>query len=221
MLAAHLMEVLKNRAHKILTRHDVQKLIDNVKEEYPTVVEELIPDICTVGSIHKVLLNLLREGVPIRDLVAILETLADYAPMTKDIAILTEYVRNTLSHTISGQLQDEEGKIVSIILSQQVEQIIADGIREADATKISFSLPPEVVRELYADLARRIEEITAVGRQPVVVCSPTVRYHFRQLVEAAFPHLTVISYSEIPQDVELESIGTVGISGQIGISDES
>ena len=212
VLATHLMEALRAQADRVLGRNDVQKLIDALHEEYPTVVDSLIPNVISIGVLHRVLQNLLREQVPIRDLMTILETLADYVGMADDAAILTEYVRRTLSWTLCTPLQDEEGKIIAAPLSPEIEQILIKGATESPGGEdAELAIPPEIIQGLYTDLSAKMEVLIGTGRPPVVICSPAIRRHFRRLVEVAFPKLTVLSYAELPSNVQVESVGVVSI----------
>ena len=234
VLCTHLTEVLKAHAHHILCREDVRRLLDNVKREQPTLVEELVPDLLSVGAIEKVLKNLLGERVPIRDMLTILETLSDYAPLTKDTNLLTEYVRGALSRTISKPYCDEEGTVRAITLDPDVEQVLTDvlerlgsrtaageqGSRGAGASPQppsssaplqGFPMPPEVFRRLCDSLSSEVEKMTLEGRLPLVLCSPTVRPYFKKLIEPVFPGLAVLSYNEIPPNAGVQSMGRVRI----------
>jgi len=214
VLCTHLAEMLKSRAHQILCREDVRRLLDNVKREQPTLVEELVPDLLTVGAIEKVLKNLLKERVPIRDMVTILETLADYALLTKDPDLLTEYVRGALSRTISRPYCDEEGTVRAITIDPDVEQVLTDVFERlrssAEPVKSpSLPIPPEVFRKLCDSLSSEVEKMTLEGRLPLVLCSPTVRPYFKKLIDPLFPGLTILSYNEIPPDMGVQSVGRV------------
>jgi len=208
VLATHLREVLKTHAHLILTRQDVQNLIDTVKKENPTVVEELIPNLLTVGQVQKVLQNLLREKVPIRDMVTVLETLADHAQVTKDTDVLTEYVRNAIAHFIYKPFVAEDGRIYALTLDPKLEGMITDQIMQSKGGGIN--LPPQKVKALYEELKTKTEEMVSRGIQPLVLCSPTVRPYFKKLIEPTFPTLAVLSYSELPRDIEIKSLAMVG-----------
>ena len=209
VLATHLMEILKRHAHEILSRQDTQILLDNVKRENVTLIEELIPNVMSVGSVQKILQNLLRERVPIRDLVTILEALSDYAAQTKDINMLTEYVRHSLNRVIYSLYQDEEGKVRTITLAAEAEKTIADVLQSSVSTGTQFALPPRFIEELTSSLKELVERMSGEGLQPLLICSPSIRQHFKRLIEPVFPNLVVISYAELPQTVEVQSYGTV------------
>ncbi len=209
VLATHLMEILKRHAHEILSRQDTQILLDNVKRENVTLIEELVPNVMSVGSVQKVLQNLLRERVPIRDLVTILEALSDYAAQTKDINMLTEYVRHNLNRVIYSMYQDEEGKVRTITLAAEAEKTIADVLQSSVSTGTQFALPPRFIEGLTSSLKELVERMSGEGLQPLLICSPSIRHHFKRLIEPVFPNLVVISYAELPQTVEVQSYGTV------------
>jgi flagellar biosynthesis protein FlhA len=211
VLATHLVEMIKNNAHKLLTRKDVNTLIENLKADNPTVVEELIPNLMTVGSVHKVLQRLLKEAIPIRDLGMILETLSDYAPMTKDTDVLVEYVRYSLSPTITQKFVDDDSKMYALTLDPDVEQILSDAAQQS-SRQGQFGvvdLPPQKINMIYASLSKQVEAMTSSGRQPLVVTSPTIRQAFRRLTEPVLPQLIVLSYGELLVNVQVESVGII------------
>lgn len=211
VLATHLMDVFKMSAHQLLSRQDVQVLINNVKETNPTVVEELIPGLLGVGTVQKVLQNLLAEKVPLKDLVYILEVLADFAPQTKDPELLTEYLRTYLAETICQTFKHEDGKLYAITLDPAIESEIVSSALVKPGTHADIGLPPEKIRDIYKELRPLIKRMNMEGKQAVVVCSPQARPFFRALVEPTFPSLTVLSYSELTPQTELQSIGMVSI----------
>ncbi len=209
VLATHLMETLKRHAHEILSRQDTQTLLDNMKKENPTLVEELIPNVMSVGSVQKVLQNLLRERIPIRDMVTILEALSDFASHTKDLNILTEYVRQCLNRTIYNLYKDSEGKVTAITLAPEVEKTITDVIQSSATKGSPLALPPRFIEEITSSLKEQVDKISSEGLQPLLICSPTVRQYFKRMVEPVFPNLVVISYAELPQTAEIVSYGTI------------
>ncbi len=211
VLATHLVEVIKSNAHKLLSRKDVSNLIDNLKQDNPTVVEELIPNLMTIGGVHKVLQKLLKEAIPIRDLGSILETLSDYAPMTKDTDVLVEYVRYALSATITQRFMDNDGKIYALTLDPEVEQVMSDAAQKSSrAGQFGIvDLPPNVINALYMSLSSQVDKMTASGRQPIILTSPTVRQAFRKLTEPVLPQLIVLSYGELLVNVQVESLGAI------------
>ncbi len=217
VLTTHLLEVLKSHAHRIMGRQEVQNLLDNIKKEQPALVEDLVPGLLPLGVVEKVLQNLLRERVSIRNLSTTLETLADYAPITKDGDILTEYVRQALSETIAHPYINDSGTIQAITLDPAVEQIFTNSIQELQRTGgvqgiDQLILPPEVMQQLYNGLALEVELLVKAGKQPIVVTPPGIRLYFRKMVESVFPNLIVLSYGELPSRVQIESIGSVRFS---------
>jgi flagellar biosynthesis protein FlhA len=215
VLATHLVEVLKSNAHKILSREDTKSLIENFKKQNATVVEELIPNLMTYGGVHKVLQKLLKEGVPIRDLGTILETLADYSTLTKETDILTEYVRYALSATITQKYQDADGKIYAMTIDPALEKVIGDETaRQQGAKGAALALPPQILNQIYQQINQHVQDMQSQGRQPILLCSPTVRATLRRLVEPVLPQLAVISYGELLVNVEVESIGMLQVEAK-------
>ena len=214
VVATHLMEVIKSNADKILGRQDTQMLIDNVKRNYPAIVEELIPGLLTLGQVQKVLQNLLRERIPIKDLVTILETLADYAQVTKDTEVLTEYVRQALGSTITKLYQTEEGVINALTLDPKVEQMIDEAVRRAKTTGEGFAIPPDAIKKLYNSISKKSEEVISRGLTPIIVCSPSVRMYFRKLIESIYPNITVLSYGELTPTIQIESLGGINLENE-------
>ncbi len=210
VLATHLTEVVRGHAPDLLGRQEVQTLIEAVKQHHPAVVEELIPNLMTLGEVQKVLQNLLREGVSVRDLVSIAESLADHARQTKDPDILTEYARQALYRTITRQYGLDKGPTNVVTVDPELEQVILRSVQRTDQGSY-LALDPEVTQRVHASLRDLIEKLTALGRQAIVLCSPIVRLYFRRLTEKALPRLVVLSYNELDSGVEVESIGTVNV----------
>ena len=208
VLATHLTEVIRGHSHEILTRQDVRTLVDNVKGTHPTVVEELLPALLSYGEVQKVLENLLRERVSIRDLPTILETLADHAKVTKDPFLLTEHVRLALSRSLCKQLSDSDGVLPVLALEPGLEQVLDASVQPTDRGP-RMMVRPEVVGRLLEAMRPLVESMTASGETPTVVCAPGLRPHLRRLLEGAFPQLSVLSYAEIVPGVSVRSRGTV------------
>ncbi len=209
VLATHLTEVIKQHAHELLGRQEVQSLLDNVKEKFPAVVDELVGEILSVGEIRKVLANLLREGVSIKNLVTILEALTDYASITKDTDALTEYVRQNLSRQISNDLKDLQGHPLKVLtLSPDLEKTISESIQSTE-TGNYLSLDPKVTQAIQSQLKGYLEEFSNQGIQPIIVTSPMVRLFFKRLTESFLPGLIVVSYNELESNLEIQSIGVV------------
>ena len=211
VLTTHLTEIIRRNAHELLGRQEVQQLLDKVKESHPKVVEELVPNLLSLGGVLKVLQNLLMEQVPIRDLVTIFETLADWAPMTKDLTALTEYVRESLARTITGLYQSSEGTIEVISLEQSVEKVIAEAIQQTD--KGSFiTIDPKTAQHIMEILSEKTDIFSRMNKQPIVLCSAQIRSHFKKLADRFIPNLVVLSYNDILRNVKIQSIGTLGLS---------
>ncbi len=199
VLATHLTHVIRTHAHELLGRQEVRQLLDTVRQTNAALVEELVPNLLGTGEVQKVLQNLLREGVSIRDLVTILEALADWAPVTRDPERLTEAARQALRRHISRDLPLQDGKLLALTLDPALEEKLAPGPVQ----------DPELVRRVLASLEEEGRKLVARGVEPVVVCSPPARPHFKRLTERAVPNLKVVSYSELAGDVSVEVVGTV------------
>lgn len=209
VIATHLTEVIKAHAHEILGRQDVRSLLDNLKQNFPAVVDELVPDLLSLGELQKVLGNLLKERVSIRDLVTILETLADHARYTKDLDMLTEYVRQGLARQISKQY-GAEGGINVLSLDPTLEQTLRDSIQQTEQGSY-IAMDPLKAQEIYGKLQQEIEKTAHLGYQPIVLCAPVVRIFFKRLTERFMPNLVVLSYNEIDSDLQVQSVGMVSI----------
>ena len=209
VLATHLTEVLNSHARELLGRQEVQHLIDEFKESHPAVVEELIPEIMSLGKLQRVLQNLLSERVPIRDLRTILETLADFGEV-KDVEVLTEYVRTALRRQICNVLLKEcqdEG-IAVLTIDSVVEEILKEAV-QGTPTGLTVALAPDVASELFQIMSGLLDQMVANGQQPAVLASPQIRLAFRKLTAANFPSLFVLSYNEIVPEVDVSSVGNI------------
>ncbi len=205
VIATHMTEVIKRHAHELLGRQDVQTLLDNIKSTYPAIVEELVPKQMTLGEVQKVLGNLLHEGVSIRDLVTILETLADYSPVTRDTDMLTEYVRQALGRAISKSFITPDNSDV-ITLDPQLEQLIMDSIQKTEAGSY-LTIEPSISNKIFNNLTKLVEKLVQLGKQPIVLASPVVRLYFKRFTEQAIPGLVVLSYNELDPSTEVRSVG--------------
>ncbi len=211
VVATHLTELIRQSAPELLGRQELQSLIDAFKQHYPKVVEDLIPNLLPVGTILRVLKNLLKEGVPIRDLRTIFETLADSAPNQKDATLLTELVRASLARTITRKLVDSHGEIQLLTLDRQIEETIAGGIIQTDQGQ-QLSLEPDFVRAFVADLNRRAAEAVSASGNPVVLCSPLIRHHVKTLLDRFIPNVVVLSHNEISSNVAVKAVDTVRLA---------
>ncbi|MBR5733250.1 MAG: FHIPEP family type III secretion protein, partial [Lachnospiraceae bacterium] len=210
IIATHLTEVIRRHLDELLTRQDVQNLINNIQEQNQTLVTELVPKLLSVGEIQKVLQNLLREGVSIRDLVTIFETLADYAPTTHDTDVLTEYVRQALKRAISTKYFPKNEKNSVVTLDPKVEQEIMASVKTTEQGSY-ISYDPDKAQKLMDSVKTEVEKLESMGRNPIVITSPIVRMYFKKMTRDYFPDLIVISYNEIDSDVELQSVGMVTV----------
>lgn len=209
IIATHLTEIIKKYAHELTGRQEVQVLLDNIKQNYPVIVDELIPKLMTVGEVQKVLANLLKESVSIRDMVTILETLADYAQSTHDTDMLTEYVRQALGRAISKKFFTESRSNV-ITLDPKLEQIILDSVQKTE-TGSYLTLEPNVTNTILASLSKQVQKLVQLGQQPIVLSSPVVRLYFKKLADQVVPGLVVLSYNELDPNLEIQSVGVVSI----------
>jgi len=208
VLVTHLSETVKRSCHEILSRQDVQNLLDNLKNTHATVVTELIPAQLNVGQVQRILQNLLAEGISIRNLAGILEKVSDYAALTKNPDELSEHARRALGAQIVRPFQTEKGALPAITLDPKLEQQIAQGVRQTPG-EISLSMEPRLARHLIETLSQRIQQLLSSGQAPVIMCAPGIRLAFRRFFESTFAELTVLSYAEIPSRVEVQNAGII------------
>lgn len=208
VITTHLTEIIKSHADELLSRQEVQHLLDNLAVTYPKAVEEIVPKTVPLGTLQKVLQKLLRERISIRDLMAILESLADYVPMTKNVDVLTGYVRQSLARAISKQYQDKDGNITVVMISPDIEDKISQAVQHTEFE--SFVSPdPNLVKRLAGSLQKFVNNFSAGGLQPIILCSPNSRIYMRKILEKIFPNLVVLSHNEIVRDVNIKSLGMV------------
>lgn len=208
IIATHLTEVIRQHIAELLTRQDVQGLINNLKENNPALVEELVPKQLGLGEVQKVLQNLLQEGISIRDLLTIFETLADYAPTTRDTDILTEYVRQSLKRAISVKYFPAHETTQVITLDPKIEQEIMGSVKQTEQGAY-LNLDPERTRKIMDSLGKEVQKLENLGKNPIIITSPIVRMYFKRLTEDYYKDLIVVSYNEIESNVELQSVGMV------------
>ncbi|HLF93915.1 MAG TPA: flagellar biosynthesis protein FlhA [Planctomycetota bacterium] len=208
VLATHLTESIKLHAHELLTRDEVNNLIKTLKEQSPAVVEEVVPAVMKPGEVQKVLQNLLKEGVSIRDLGTILETIGDYAPRSKDPEVLTEYVRNALARTICRQHVERDGKMYVITLDPKLEDMVKSAIERTDRGTF-LGLTPATVNRISERIGKEVEKLVTAGHTPVILCSPQVRAQVKKIADTIQPGIAVLSYNEILRDVQVEALGMV------------
>lgn len=208
IIATHLTEVIRQHIAELLSRQDVQNLVDNLKESNPSIVEELVPKMLGLGEVQKVLQNLLREGISIRDLLTIFETLADYAQTTRDTDVLTEYVRQSLKRAISAKYFPANETTSVVTLDPKVEQEIMNSVKQTEQGAY-LTLAPERTKAIMASVQTEIDKLESLGKNPIIITSPIVRMYFKRLTEDYFKDLIVVSYNEVETNVELQSVGMV------------
>lgn len=211
VIATHLTEIIRQNAHELLGRQELQVLLDSFKQIAPKVVEDLIPNLLSVGTILKVLKNLLKESVSIRDLRTILEVLADMANNQKDPMVLTEHVRTALGRTITKKLINPSGELSLLTLDRSIEETIAQGIIHTDQGQ-QLSLDPEFVRNFISQVNQQAMDLAAESSQAIILCSPLIRSHLKTLIDRFIPNITVLSHNEITPNIVVKSFGTVRLS---------
>jgi flagellar biosynthesis protein FlhA len=211
VLSTHLQETLRYNFDKILSRQAVKKLLENLKTEYPAVIDEINPDVLSLGTIQKVLQNLLREFIPIKDMVQILESLIDYARVTKNVDVLTEYARHSIGDTIANIYKDSHGIIHAAVLSEDIESVITRSLQEQKEAVHTLGLSPDMLRALNNGITKTLEKFKNFGYIPVVITSATIRPYFYRLINSSFKDVVVLSYSELPSEAEIEFIDKIEV----------
>ena len=212
VLSTHLQETLKENFDKILSRQAVKQLLENLKKDYPAVIEDIAPDALPLGTIQKVLQNLLRELIPIKDLVQIIEALIDYSKVTKNIDVLTEYVRHSLNNTIANLYKDQNGVIHASAISEKLEAFITTSFQNQKDAVQTLGLNPVMLAELKNKMQVIVNKFDALGYKPVFITSATIRPYFYRLINSSFPIVTVLSYTELPSQVEIEFIDNLELT---------
>jgi flagellar biosynthesis protein FlhA len=210
VVATHLTELIKRHGHELLGRQETKQLVDNLRENYPVLVDELIPSVLAIGDIQKVLGKLLREKISIRDLVTIFETLADYGTYTKDPDILTEYVRQSLSRQITQQFSQAGETLRVITVGPNLEKKISESVQQTEQGSY-LALDPVSTQTVYQRLTEQINRLLQSGQQPIVLTSPTIRMYLRQVIERTMQDIPVLSYSELEPNIEIQSVGVVNL----------
>ncbi len=208
IIATHLTEIIRQYISELLTRQDVQNLVNNMKESNPSLVEELVPKLMGIGEIQKVLQNLLKEGISIRDLLTIMETLADYGATTRDTDVLTEYVRQSLKRAISRRFFPANETNSVVTLDPKIEQEIMGCIKQTE-TGAYLNLDPARSKAILNSVEKEMQKLENLGKSPIIITSPIVRMYFKRLTEDYYKELIVVSYNEIESDIELQSVGMV------------
>lgn len=210
VVATHLTELIKRHGHELLGRQETKQLVDNLRENYPVLVDELMPSVLAIGDIQKVLGKLLREKISIRDLVTIFETLADYGTYTKDPDILTEYVRQSLSRQITQQFSQTGETLRVITVGPNLEKKITESVQQTEQGSY-LALDPVSTQTVYQRLTEQINRLLQSGQQPIVLTSPTIRMYLRQVIERTMQDIPVLSYSELEPNIEIQSVGVVNL----------
>ena len=208
VMATHLTEIIRSHAYELLGRQEVKNTIDKIKEEYPAVVEELLPDLLTIGEIQKVLQNLLWEGIPIKNMITILETLADYASKTKDIQLLTEYVRQSLSRQICSIYQDSDGVLYVATIDPQLEDNLLQSLKQSEQGYY-LALQPDQAQELIQKIAVAVRGLLEQGHDPIILTAPLLRRPLKEFTYRSIRELIVLSYNELDPQVKVEVTGMV------------
>jgi flagellar biosynthesis protein FlhA len=208
VLVTHLSETIRRHCHEILTRQDVQSLLDNLKQTHPAVVNELIPGQLNTGQVQRILQNLLAEGISIRNLAGILEKIGDYAAFTKNPDELSEHARRALGGQLSKPFQVENGGLRAITMDPKLEQQLAQGVRQTQS-EVSLLIEPRLARHVIDSLSKFVQQMLSAGHPPVVLCAPQLRLAFRRYFENTFNDLAVLSYSEVPARVQVQSAAMI------------
>lgn len=209
VIITHLSEVIKTHAYELLNRQEVNNMLANLRKTNETIVNDTIPGIISVGELQKVLCNLLREGVPVRDLETILETLADYGPTVKDADMLTEYVRQALKRTISHKFV-EAGQLKVVTLDARIENMIMASVKKMDSGSY-LALEPQTIQKIITATTKEVEKIKDLVQVPIVLTSPIVRIYFKKLIDQFYPNSVVLSYNEIDAPIQIQALGNISI----------
>jgi flagellar biosynthesis protein FlhA len=210
VMATHITEIIRSNAAELLGRQEVQQLLSNLAKTSPKAVEELVPNVMSLGMIQKVLQNLLRERVSIRNLLGIVETLADYGPMSKDTDLLTEYVRQKLGRFILGPFIQPDGTLPVLTLSQNIEELIAKNIQQTEHGAY-LAMDPAQAEKIIRSVRAEVEKIMMMNLQPILLSSPGIRRHLRKMIEQYVPSVMVISHAEIAPNISIKAVGKVSV----------
>jgi flagellar biosynthesis protein FlhA len=208
IVATHISEIIKRHSHELIGRQELQQLLDNLSASCPKVVDDLVPTQLSLGTVLRVVRNLLKEGVSIRDLRSIMESLADYAPITKDADMLTEFVRQSLGRYIVEQYKKDDATLYLLSLDRGVEELIAEGVQVSEQGSY-LAIEPSVAQNIIVNIRQGMERFGQLGTEPVLISSPAIRRHVKKLTERFIPSLAVLSHNEIPQNVKIQSLGVV------------
>lgn len=210
VIITHLSEVIKEHLHELLTRQEVNNLLENLKKTNASIIEDTIPAVITVGNLQKVLVNLLRENVPVRDMETIIETLGDYGIQIKDTDMLTEYVRQALKRTISHRFS-ESGQMKVVTLDEKIENMIMSSVKKVE-TGSYLALDPMTIQNIVSSVTEEINKIEDLVQVPIILTSPVVRIYFKKLIDQFYPNVTVVSFSEIDNNIQIQALGSIALS---------
>ena len=210
VVTTHLTEIAKTYADELLGRQEVQSLLDNLALSHPAIVRELVPNVIPLGTLQKVLQGLLKEKIPIRDLLTILETLAEYVPVTKNAEVLNGYVRHSLARTITRQYQDTEGNMTVVMVSPYVEDSINQSVKRTEHESF-IAADPNFIQKIAVSFQEFVKTFAEKGLQPVILCSPNTRVYMKKILERFFPHVAVLSHNEITRDITIKSLGMLKV----------
>jgi len=210
VVATHLTETIKKHAHELLGRQETKTLVEHLKSTNPALVEELIPNVLSIGDVQKVLIRLLKEKISIRDLVTIFEALADYGTYTKDPDILTEYVRQALARQITQQYSPGKDSMKVITIGPVLERRISEAVQQTEQGTY-LALDPMTTQQIYQRLSDQVKRVLENGYQPIILTSPSIRMYVRQIVDRTMPDVPVLSYNELEPSVEIQSVGVVNL----------
>lgn len=214
VLSTHLQETIKKNFDKILTRQSVKQLLENLKKDYPAVIEDINPEVLPLGMIQKVLQNLLKELIPIKDLVQILESLIDYSKVTKNVDVLTEYVRHSLGETIANLYKDQNGIIHAVALGENLENYITNALQKQKEAIQTLGLTPEMLVDLNKSIQSYLDNFRVLGYTPIIMTSATIRPYLFRLLNSSFPDLVILSYTELPSNIEIEFLGKLEVKNE-------
>jgi flagellar biosynthesis protein FlhA len=210
VMATHITEIIRNNASELLGRQEVQQLLNNLSKTSPKAVEELVPNVMSLGMVQKVLQNLLRERVSIRNLLGIVETLADYGPMSKDTDLLTEYVRQKLGRFILGPCIQPDGTLPVLTIAPEIEDTLSRNIQKTEHGAY-LAMDPSMAEKIIRAIKAEVEKMMMMNLQPVLLCSPGIRRHLRKMIEQYVPTVMVISHGEITPNISIKAVGKVKV----------
>ena len=208
VIATHLTEVIKKHSHELMGRQHVQMLLDNVRKTNPVLVDEVVPKVIPLGKLQKVLINLLKENISIRDMITIIETLGDYGAITDDTDLLTEYVRQSLKRVITKKFVPDNNKLRVITIDPALEQLILSSIQQTEHGSY-LNIEPQTVQKIIGNMKKAADKIVSLGIAPIVLTAPVVRQHLKKITEQVIPDLIVLSFSELEHGVEIQSDSVV------------